>query len=73
MYFEVVCQAPTHAVLAKWLRDIHKIIININGSDDEYTYDINEEYYYDCHRANWYKTYEEAMETALQQALKLIP
>mgnify|MGYP003542497344 CR=1 FL=1 len=67
--------APTQSLLQKWIREVHKIHIDI-------TYDIDEEYGSDyiiivktkkemiILDNQW--TYEEALEKGLYQALKLI-
>jgi hypothetical protein len=70
---DVECSAPTQSLLQKWLREVHSIYINVNTDNNKlFCVDINEEYFYDCARFDWYKTYEEALEIGLQEALKLI-
>ncbi len=70
---DVECSAPTQSLLQKWLREVHNIYINVNTDNNKlFCVDINEEYFYDCARTEWYKTYEEALEIGLQEALKLI-
>lgn len=73
-------EAPTQAILAKWLREIHKIdvlpLIRLTG---KYAADI---YHYDTpnqegNRTRYndltsYSTYEEALEAGLLTALNLI-
>jgi hypothetical protein len=86
--FVELFNAPTQALLQKWLRDIHGIHISIDLIDDSknYGYDFdlilsNKRNYMDdeCMDAAkriWYSahynTYEIALEKALQEALKLI-
>lgn len=67
--------APMQSLLQKWLREIHNLVVEINVCSeygwvwDLYKTDgtiINE-----LHRGK-IETYEEALETGLQEALKLI-
>ncbi len=69
-------KAPTQAFLQKWLREVHKIYIGavpvIYSGDDEASY-----YYPTINNCTIdtklrYKSYEEALEQALQDGLKLI-
>ena len=64
--------APTQALLQKWLREIHGIIISINYNHEikKYCATIEETYYYEF-AYDWYLTYEEALEKGLLAALKL--
>ena len=66
------CSAPTQSLLAKWLREEHNIHLIAYKN-------INIDGYYWCFittdgitNINSYKTYEEALEAGLQEALKLI-
>ena len=68
--------APTQSLLAKWLREMHKIIVLVDyeGIDGYYYkfYSYKEaNQNYDASDKN-YNTYEEAYEIGLQEALKLI-
>ena len=70
---ELICFQPTQSFLQKWLREEHNIHIQIttdNGDDfDIYLNVINNlegSPYWTC----FYKTYEEALEDGLQEALK---
>ena len=68
--------APTQSLLAKWLREMHKIIVLVDyeGIDGYYYkfYSYKEgNKNYDASDKN-YNTYEEAYEIGLQEALKLI-
>ena len=68
--------APTQSLLQKWLREVHKISIKI---DDYYTnsrvrfdYNVCELGSQEDNPVGIFETYEEALETGLQEALKLI-
>lgn len=70
---------PTQSLLQKWLREVHNIHIEISvGNDIEYgvIYGKAEspEWIRDIEGIDviFYKTYEEALEAGLQEALKLI-
>ena len=68
--------APTQSLLAKWLREKHNIIIIVDYEGiDGYYYKFYSykgmKKFYDASNTN-YKTYEEALEIGLQEALKLI-
>ena len=64
--------APTQSVLAKWLREEHNIHLiaykNINIDGYDWCYITTD----GITNINSYKTYEEAYEIGLQEALKLI-
>ena len=72
--------APTQSLLQKWLRDIHNIHISIDLSSDEelktlipFSYEAM--IYYNSEIVvvrHFFDTYEEALEEALKQSLKLI-
>jgi len=70
--------APTQSLLQKWLREVHDIhvcVITFNNSKGLYTIytTYNKEEYHGNRDAQvWFKTYEEALEIGLQEALKLI-
>ena len=68
--------APTQSLLQKWLREVHEISIKI---DDYYTnsrvrfdYNVCELGSQEDNPVGIFETYEEALETGLQEALKLI-
>ena len=68
--------APTQSLLQKWLREVHNVSIKI---DDYYTYSRVRFDYNICELGSQednpvgvFETYEEALETGLQEALKLI-
>lgn len=73
--FVTFYSAPTQSLAQKWLRDVHKLIINVVAKDDNiWTYilgpmgsfiNIDEDY-------KDYPTYEEALEEGLKQSLKFI-
>ena len=64
--------APTQSLLAKWLREEHNIHLiaykNINIDGYDWCYITTD----GITNINSYKTYEEAYEIGLQEALKLI-
>ena len=67
--------APTQSLLQKWLRDKHDIIIEIQFDTISFGYRIfnptkSSNYFTSWKWDKW--TYEEALEVALQEALKLI-
>ena len=73
---DLIYESPTQSLLQKWLREVHEISIKI---DDYYTnskvrfdYNICELGSQDDNPTGIFKTYEEAFETALHQALLLI-
>ena len=68
--------APTQSLLQKWFREVHEISIKI---DDYYTnsrvkfdYNVCELGSQENNPVGIFETYEEALETGLQEALKLI-
>lgn len=69
----IVAYAPTQSLLAKWLREKHNIHLiaykNINIDGYDWCYITTD----GITNINSYKTYEEALEAGLQEALKLIP
>ena len=66
------CSAPTQSLLQKWLREKHNIHLiaykNINIDGYDWCYITTD----GITNINSYKTYEEALEAGLQEALKLI-
>ncbi len=80
--------APTQSLLQKWLREKHDTHIEISLVDNSRTYhweytvvtsndrDFNDEYCFDSAKNHYnneeFKTFEEALEKGLQEALKLI-
>ena len=64
--------APTQSLLQKWLREVHNIHLiaykNINIDGYDWCYITTD----GITNTNSYKTYEEAYEIGLQEALKLI-
>ena len=69
---ENMVYAPTQSLLAKWLREKHNIHLiaykNINIDGYDWCYITTD----GITNINSYKTYEEALEAGLQEALKLI-
>ena len=66
------CSAPTQSLLAKWLREEHNIHLiaykNINIDGYDWCFITTD----GITNINSYKTYEEAYEIGLQEALKLM-
>lgn len=64
---------PTQALLQRWLREVHKLIIliDLGPLSEKYSYEV---YNYDevCDIDYVNDTYEEALEKGLVEALKLI-
>jgi hypothetical protein len=83
---EILYSAPTQSLLQTWLRDKHKIHIEINpnfdneGDEEEswtmvYYSRFDNSLYEDafkCISSKHYKTFEEALEQGLYETLKLI-
>ena len=73
-YFEA-CSASTQAILHKWLREVHEIIVFIAPvipDCKEFGFDIYSNKFDIETPGGFYKTYEEALEAGLYQGLKLI-
>ena len=70
---DVSCSAPTQSLLQKWLREKHNLIVIPNYGDlsNKFSYDIIYKGDY-CGGDFLYKTYEEALEIGLLEALKSI-
>jgi len=73
-----MCAAPTQALLAAWLREVHNIQVyvnsqtkNLNGKYRDYVAHVNNREINDA-RDEEFQTYEEAMEVGLQHALEQI-
>lgn len=72
-YSPAECSAPTQSLLQKWLRDKYEIIICIIFELDSYEILIDNKHNTGSFQVgDVYKTYEEALEVGLQEALKLI-
>lgn len=78
-YGDKIYSVPTQALLQEWLREKHKIHIAVNGLYKKdimvaYTYDICQQgknpYTEGIHSVQTFPTYMEAMEDALQAALR---
>lgn len=77
--FQYEYLAPTQALAARWLREVHKIHV---GADMAYSKLVAEKWIYlirftdsignpyKC--VGWFNDYEEALEAGLQEAIKLI-
>lgn len=69
-------RAPTQSILQKWLREIHNIDVIVDKVDNT----SNSGYYFNIYSKNVeddegiieFKTYEEALEKGMYEALKLI-
>jgi len=73
-----MCAAPTQALLARWLREVHNIqvyvssqTVNGNGKYRDYVACVNNREINDA-RDEEFQTYEEAMEVGLLAALEEI-
>ena len=71
--------APTQSLLAKWLREVHNLHISINvglphKAPIMYYSNVIKfgKHHKSKFKSEFYKTYEEAYEIGLQEALKLI-
>ena len=74
-----ICTAPSQSILAKWLREEHNLHISINVGIPHNRFIM---YYSNVikfgkhhkskFKSEFYKTYEDAYEIGLQEALKLI-
>jgi len=63
---------PSQSLLQKWLREVHKIHMYIELTIKGFGIDMFSEPKGRCNIRKYYKTYEEALEESLQEALKLI-
>jgi hypothetical protein len=70
--------APTQSLLQKWLREVHEIYLLVERAEITGRWDCalkrdgRSTTWLDCKPGDQYKTYEEALEAGLQEALKLI-
>lgn len=69
--------APTHALLQKWLREVHELHIDVHHFtnqkvDDELWKDVYQVFVDYSAFHPYYQTYEEALEKGIIEALKLI-
>lgn len=82
-FFDLECRQPIQSLLQKWLREEKKLRVYVtNSAAGEFKYEINivNPVQEDRIGKPWerkynftsYKTYEEALEVGLQEALKLI-
>ena len=77
---ETINNAPTQALLQKWLRDAHHIYVTAlpsytdNSDNKKHFFEVSVKgrtmQFFDKH--DYTKTYEESLEIGLQEALKLI-
>ena len=79
--YKVIGKRPTQSILQKWLREKHKIYVEVYSHtnfgdecyEDEFEVMVHKKIFYeDVPVDGYYKTYEEALEIGLQEALKLI-
>lgn len=69
-HFDGSASAPTQSILQKWLREIHNIHIEIKEViNNQWTYNLRSKNIF-CN--NNYKSYEDALESGLFNALELI-
>ena len=70
---KILFTAPTQSLLQKWLREVQKtdIIINVTSTTNEYWSSIPN-FIRGTLKSDCFKTYEEALEQGLIEALKLI-
>lgn len=72
---ELICSAPTQSLLQKWLRKEHKIEVVVFKNKNGYSFEFDYADKFEIGKlSNYiaYQTYEEALEIALQEGLKLI-
>lgn len=81
-YEDTVCSRPTQALAARWLREVHRIVVDATFIPPLFD-GVNWQYFIgNMGDMVWegdfepsdrkYSTYEEALESGLQKALKLI-
>ena len=72
---QCVTSCPTQSLAARWLREVHRIFIEdyilINGTFS-YSIFIGGRNQLECERHDIYQSYEDCVEHALQEAIKLI-
>jgi len=72
------CSAPTQSLLQKWLREVHKLSINVISKSEKLHFCIIVDYKnkkaidVKGNKDYSFKSYEKALEIGLQEALKLI-
>lgn len=79
-YNDFVCTQPTQALVMRWLREVHNIVIVINIAPTcnsyywfkVFTYSKNNELQYTIHSEESYSTYEEACENAIKHCIRMI-
>ena len=72
---KILC--PTQSLLQKWLREVHNIHIEIYSHNNDWYFILQSTHYpksfeFKSQCEKDYQTYEEALEEALQESLKLI-
>lgn len=66
---------PTQALAARWLREVHHILIMLNPTLDGWIFDLfnlKGHHYILCNQDANADSYEQAMEAGLREAIKLI-
>lgn len=76
------CSRPTQALAARWLREVHRIVVDVTFIPPSVNGDVWQYFIGDMDELVWkgdfepserkYSTYEEALEEGLQEAIKLI-
>lgn len=65
--------APTQPLLQKWLREVHRVEIAVQWFDNCYIKAVAKKpFKANTYRVEGFQSYEEALETGLQEALKLV-
>ena len=81
-YFDDTIACPTQALAARWLREVHRIVVDVAYIPPHVGRDVWQYFVGGMDDMVWpgdyepsdrkYETYEEAMEVGLQEAIKLI-
>ena len=74
-YFDDTIACPTQALAARWLREVHHILIMLNPTLDGWVFDLfnlKEHHYILCNQYANADSYEQYYEVALQEDVKLI-
>lgn len=74
-YFDDTIACPTLALAARWLREVHRIFIQLTPTLDGWLidlFDLKKHQYIWCNQDTDSDSYETAFEAGLQEAVKLI-
>lgn len=81
-YFDDTISCPTQALAARWLREVHRIVVDVTFIPPSVNGDVWQYFIGEMDDMVWegdfessdrkYSTYEEALEAGLQEAIKLI-